>query len=364
MKIKDITEFLETIAPIAFQESYDNSGMLIGNENEELTGILITLDTTEEVLEEAIRKKANLIISHHPLIFKGLKQLTGKNYVERTAIKAIKNGINVYAMHTNLDNVVSGVNAILSQKLNLKMCTVLKTMNDHLRKLVTFVPTDYSEKIRQALFDAGAGRIGNYDSCSFTAQGNGSFKAGDNTNPFVGKKNSLHIEAEDRIETIYPKHLEATILKTLIASHPYEEVAYDLYSINNTYEKAGAGMIGELETEMKLRDFLQLVKQTLKTGMLKYTGDLDQNVKKIAVCGGSGAFLLKDAIKRKADVFLSADFKYHDFFDAENKIIIVDAGHYETEQFTKELIFDLLIKKFNTFACFLSEQNTNPINYI
>jgi dinuclear metal center YbgI/SA1388 family protein len=364
MIIKEIINYLETIAPLSLQESYDNSGLLTGNVNDDITGVLITLDTTEEVVMEAVKKKANLIISHHPFIFKGIKKLTGTNYVEKTLIKAIKNDIAVYALHTNLDNVQHGVNDALSRKLNLKNCKILKVMNEQLMKLVTFVPLEYSEKVQQSLFNAGAGHIGNYDNCSFTIQGTGSYRAGENTKPFRGEKTKMHYEPEIRIETVFPKYLKSNIINALISAHPYEEVAYDIYTLNNVFQKTGAGIVGELEPEQNIYEFLKFVKNKLNAQMIKHTEVLKKNVKKIAICGGSGSFLLQDAVNEKADVFISSDFKYHDYFDADKRIMIIDAGHYETEQFTKELIFDLLIKKFNTFACYLTEINTNPINYI
>ncbi len=364
MKIKDLTNYLESIAPLSLQESYDNAGLITGNKNDELKGVLITLDTIEEVVEEAIQKGANLIISHHPIIFKGLKKITGKNYVERTIIKAIKNDIAIYAIHTNIDNVDSGVNAMLCKKLNLINCKILKPIKNELRKLITFVPEDKAEEVRKAIFNAGAGQIGNYDNCSFNSSGTGTFRAGENTNPYVGEKNKIHFENETKIETVYPKHLEHKILSALFQSHPYEEVAYDIYSLENKYNKAGAGMIGELNEPEDALIFLNKIKKNLNSASIRHTNLFNKKIKKVALCGGSGSFLLRDAIAQKADIYISGDFKYHEFFDADNKIIIADAGHYETEQFTKELIFDVLMKKYTNFACFLSEVNTNPINYL
>ena len=364
MKIKDITNYLESIAPLSLQESYDNAGLITGNKNDELKGVLITLDTIEEVVEEAIQKGANLIVSHHPIIFKGLRKITGKNYVERTIIKAIKNDIAVYAVHTNIDNVDTGVNAMLCKKLNLINCTILKPIKNELRKLVTFVPADKADDVRKAILKAGAGKIGNYDNCSFSSSGTGTFKAGEKTNPYVGEKNKIHFENEIKIETVFPKHLENKILKALFQSHPYEEVAYDIYSLENNYNKAGAGMIGELKEAEDALTFLNKIKSNLNSASIRYTKLTGRKIKKVALCGGSGSFLLGDAIAQKADIYISGDFKYHEFFDADNKIIIADAGHYETEQFTKELIFDVLMEKYTNFACFLSEVNTNPINYL
>ncbi len=364
MKIKEITKVLEEYAPLSIQESYDNAGLLTGNFETEVSGILLTLDTTEEVVEEAIEKGANLIISHHPIIFSGLKRITGANYIERTILKAIKNDIAIYASHTNMDNATNGVNSILCEKLALKNCKPLQPLGGILKKIVTFVPHENAEKLREALFAAGAGNIGNYDKCSYNTSGIGSFRAGENTNAFVGEKNILHFENETKIETIFYSHNKNLIIKALKENHPYEEPAYDIYSLDNFVENMGSGMIGELENEQDETEFLNFVKTTFKAERIKHTKLSGKKIKRVALCGGSGNFLLKTAINQNADIFISADFKYHDFFDADNKIVIADVGHFETEQFTKELFYSIVTKKFNNFACFFSQINTNPIKYL
>ena len=364
MKIQDIIKPLEELAPPYLQESYDNTGLLIGNLQNEVKKALITLDVTEALLQEAIHKKCGLIIAHHPLIFKSLKSITGKNATERIVEKAIKNNIAVYAIHTNLDNVDTGVNTILCSKLGLKNTKILSPKKELLRKLVTFCPADYAEKIRKAIFDAGAGHIGNYDSCSFNAPGTGSFRGSEDTNPFVGEKGKLHYENEIRIETVYPVYKEQAVLKALFDSHPYEEVAYDIYFLGNEYSRVGAGMIGELEKEIDEIGFLNKIKKTTGTGCIRHSQLLNRKIKKVAVCGGTGSFLIKDAKKARADVFITADVKYHEFFEAENKMVIADIGHYESEQFAKELIYNVLNKKFSNFAVLISETNTNSVNYL
>ncbi len=361
--VKQITTFLETIAPLALQESYDNAGLIIGDENIEVKGVLICLDSTEDVIEEALKHGCNLIIAHHPIVFSGLKKLNGKNYVERTVIKAIKNNVAIYAAHTNLDNVLEGVNAKICERLGLKNCTILSPMKNLLKKLVTFCPVDHAEKVRTALFDAGSGQIGNYDECSFNAEGTGTFRAGEGTSPFVGEKGKQHHEKEIRIETIFESYLETKIIRALLETHPYEEVAYDIYSLDNSYRETGSGMIGELEAPMEEIAFLALLKSTMKTGCVRYTKLTGKKITRVAVCGGSGSFLLNDAIRQGAQVFVTSDFKYHQFFDADGKIVIADIGHYESEQFTKDLFHDLLVKNFSTFAVRLSEVGTNPVNY-
>jgi len=364
MLLKQITNFIESVAPLAFQESYDNAGLIIGHPDDEISGILITLDVTEEILDEAISKKLNLIVCHHPIVFSGLKKLNSKNYIERCVVKAIKNNIAIYAAHTNLDSVFGGVNSKICEKLNLHNCKILAPASAFLKKLVTFVPVADAEKVRKALFEAGAGHIGNYDSCSFYQTGNGTFRGNDLTNPYVGEKNQLHTEEETRIETIFPKHIQSKVIDALLKSHPYEEVAYDIYPLDNEYTQAGIGMIGELQEPVNELDFLRKIKAAFNCEVVKHTQLLGKPISKVAVCGGSGSTYLSKAMAQKADIFISGDFKYHQFFDAENQIIIADIGHYESEQFTKEVFYELLTKKFPKFAVHLSDFSTNPVSYL
>ncbi len=364
MKLKEITDHLETYAPLAYQESYDNSGLICGDDAMDITAALICLDSTEAVIDEAITKGCNLVIAHHPIVFSGLKKFNGKNYVERVIIKAIKNNIAIYAAHTNVDNVYNGVNAKIAEKLGLIKGTILAPQNNLLKKLITFCPEGKAEEVHKALFAAGAGHIGNYDQCSFNSHGTGTFRAGEGSHPYVGEQGKQHREKETKIEIIYTLHSESRVIKALIKAHPYEEPAYDLISLTNTNDRVGAGIIGELPTEVDEMSFLKQLKQSMKTDCIRYTALRDKNVKKVAVCGGSGSFLLNNAIQSGADIFVTSDFKYHQFFDAENRIVIADIGHYESEQFTTELFYDILKKKFNTFALHLSKINTNPINYL
>ncbi len=364
MKIKDIIKPLEDLAPPYLQESYDNTGLLIGNPQSEIKKVIITLDVTEALLQEAIDKKCDLIISHHPLIFKGLKSITGRNATERIVEIAIRRDIAIYAIHTNLDNVDNGVNAVLCEKLGLKNTKILSPKKELLRKLVTFCPEDHAEKVREAIFNAGAGHIGDYDSCSFNTPGTGSFRGSEDTNPFVGEKGKLHYENEVRLETIYPIYKEKAILNALFDAHPYEEVAYDIYFLGNEFSRVGAGMIGELEKEVDEIDFLNKIKKITGVGCIKHSQLLNGKIKRVAVCGGSGSFLINDAKRNGADIFLTGDVKYHDFFEAENKMMIADIGHYESEQFAKELIYSVLNENFSNFAVLISETNTNSVNYL
>ncbi|HXB41417.1 MAG TPA: Nif3-like dinuclear metal center hexameric protein [Bacteroidia bacterium] len=364
MLIKDILSVIEDFAPPALQESYDNSGIQCGDVNEKAKSALLCLDVTKEVLNEAVRKECNLIIAHHPLIFSPIKKLTGDNYIQQILISAIKRNICIYACHTNADNVRMGVNKKIAAKLSLQNVKILQQKKGLLKKLVTFCPAKQAEEVRNALFKAGCGEIGNYTNCSYNSEGKGTFKANADANPFVGKKNELHTEPEIRIETVFETYKESKVIKALHKAHPYEVVAYDIYSLDNKHPEIGLGMIGELSKSVAEKEFLNSLKEIFNAGCIKHTELMNKKVKRVALCGGSGSFLLKDAIAAKADVFITADFKYHQFFDAENKLVIADIGHYETEQFTPEIFYEVIRKKLPKFAAHLSKQNTNPVNYL
>ena len=364
MQIKDITGFLESIAPLAYQESYDNSGLIVGDKNATVKKVLITLDCTEAVVDEAIKEKCQLIVAHHPIVFSGLKKLNGKTYVERVVMKAIKHDIAIYAIHTNYDNVLSGVNAMICEKLGIVDCKILAPKKGLLKKLYTFIPIKDYDRVRQALFDAGAGYIGNYSEASFNTIGMGTFKGNEKANPAIGKKGKREQVEEGKLEVIFPANIESRVVATLKAEHPYEEVAYDIISLDNTLQDVGSGMIGRLKKPMDELAFLKKVKKELKAGVVKYTPLLGKMVETVAVCGGSGKFLLPDAMASKADVYITSDIKYHEFFDTEGQILLADVGHYESEQYTRDLLFRHLSKKFPTFAFLLSKVNTNPVNYI
>jgi dinuclear metal center YbgI/SA1388 family protein len=364
MTLSEITNYLETLAPRSYQESYDNSGLITGNPAMEVTGVLVSLDCVEAVIDEAITAGANLVVAHHPIVFKGLKRLTGGNYVERTIIKAIKNDIAIYAIHTNLDNIINGVNRKICEKIGLTNLRVLVPKRDTLTKLVTFIPKDHTEKVLDALYAAGAGQIGKYQNCSFRVEGTGTFQPTGEANPYLGESGKQESVKEDRVEVIFAKHLTSRIMKSLRQAHPYEEVAHYLSDLVNENQEVGSGMIGELAAPQEPMTFLKGLKQQMQLNTIRHTRLIDRPVKKVAVCGGSGSFLLPDAMHAGADVYISADFKYHEFFDADGKITIADIGHYESEVFTKELIQDVLMKKFPTFAINFSNTVTNPISYI
>jgi dinuclear metal center YbgI/SA1388 family protein len=364
MKVKEITNLIEEFAPITLQEQYDNCGLITGNYETEITGVLIALDCIESVVDEAIKKGLNMIVSHHPIIFSGIKKINGNNYIERVIIKAIKNDIAIYAAHTSLDNIASGVNGFIAQKLGVTIEGVLAPRKNIFKKLVTFCPTEHAEKVRKAIFSAGAGAIGNYNECSFNTNGIGTFNGNEHANPFVGVPNKQHTEPEVRIETIFPSYLKSKVILSLLESHPYEEVAYDIYPLENTFSNIGSGVFGSLEKEKTEEEFLIELKNKMNCKIIRHTSLRSKPVKKVAICGGSGSFLLENAINVEADIFVSADFKYHQFFDADGKIVIADIGHFESEQFTSELFYKILIKKFPKFAVHLSTVNTNPINYL
>ena len=363
MQIADVISIIEKEIPLSYAEDFDNVGLLVGNKTEDLKGILVTLDTTEAVVDEAIDKGCNFICSFHPIIFKGLKSLTGKTYVERTVLKAIQNNIAIYAIHTALDNSIVGVNKMICNQLNLKNTEILIPQKNTLKKLTTYVPKNQAEALRTALFNAGAGDIENYSNCSFNIEGNGTFKGNDFSNPVIGKKNELHTEPETQISVIFQKHLEGNILTALHKNHSYETVAYEVISIENKNQTIGIGMIGELETELNESAFLEYLKAHMQTSTIRHSNFLNKNVKRVAVLGGSGAFGINAAKKAKADVYVTSDLKYHDFFSAENSILLADIGHYESEQFTKNGLVALLTKKIHNFAVSLSETNTNPVKY-
>lgn len=363
MKLRKLIESLEQWAPLNYQEDYDNAGLIVGSPNDEIHAALVSLDCTEQIVDEAIEKHCNLIISHHPIVFKGLKKLNGKNYVERVVMKAIKNNIALYAIHTNLDSVATGVNAKICERLGIENTQILVPKLGILKKLVTFCEHKDAEQLRNALFAAGAGNISHYSDCSFNLEGVGTFKGDEQSNPTLGRAGVREYANETRIEVIFKIQDERRLLSTLFEHHPYEEVAYDIYALENKLQSVGSGMVGTLPEEMDGIDFLRLVKTQMDASVLRHTDLLPKKIKKVAVCGGSGSFLLKNAIAAGADAFVTADFKYHEFFDAEDKIVIVDIGHFESEQFTSNLLIDNIQEKFPNFAIRLTEHNTNPINY-
>jgi dinuclear metal center YbgI/SA1388 family protein len=363
MKLKDLCSYLDSVVPLSFQESYDNSGLQVGQPENDITSALLTIDVTTDVVNEAVRAGCSLIISHHPVIFGGIKTLTGKTTAERIIISAIKNNVAIYSSHTNLDNVYNGVSMMLAGKLGLQNLRILSPNKKKLLKLVTYIPEKHLSRVSEALFEAGAGVIGNYDRCGFGVAGTGSFRAGESANPYAGEIGKTHFEKEVRFETILFTHLKEKVIAALLDSHPYEEVAYDLYSLENDNINEGSGCIGELDEPVMEKDFLKMLSSRLDAKGIRHSKTRGKLIQKVALCGGAGSFLLGEAISGKADAFVTSDIKYHTFMEAENKILLVDCGHYETEKFSTEILYDLIVKKFPKFAVRFSEINTNPVNY-
>ncbi|HXS36513.1 MAG TPA: Nif3-like dinuclear metal center hexameric protein [Flavipsychrobacter sp.] len=364
MRVKDIINSIEEFAPVVYQESYDNSGLQIGDPLEEVKGVLLTLDLTEDIIREAISRKCNLIIAHHPLLFSGLKRISNDTYTERIVKETIRNNINIYAAHTNMDNMKNGVNAKIAEKLGLIDLSILAKAAGTLFKLYTYAPLEAADNVLQAMFAAGAGEIGKYKECSFNTNGVGSFKPGSNANPAIGKAGGEREQVvEAKIEVLVQKHNKKQVLRALFESHPYEEVAYELVALENANQDIGAGIVGNLPNPLSEKEFLTLLQKQMKLDCIRHTALTGKKVNKIAICGGAGSFLLKDAISAGADFFVTADFKYHQFFDADGKIVIADIGHYESEQFTIELFQEILNKKFPNFAILLSSLSTNPVKY-
>ncbi|HNP32740.1 MAG TPA: Nif3-like dinuclear metal center hexameric protein [Flavobacterium sp.] len=364
MKIKEILSILEQMAPLAYAEDFDNVGLLVGNQENEATGVLVCHDALESVIDEAISKNCNLVVCFHPIIFSGLKKITGKNYVERSVLKAIKNDIAIYAVHTAMDNHKHGVNKIFADALGLVNTRILVPKQNFIQKLITYTIPENVEELRNALFDAGAGKIGNYEDCSFNSKGIGTYMGNEDSNPEIGQRFEFVENEEIKIEVTFEKHLQSKILKALFANHVYEEVAYEIYDLQNTHQNIGLGMVGELKSSMSEGDFLSFVKDKMKCGSIRHSEFLGKSIKKVAVLGGSGSFAIKNAIQANADVFLTADLKYHNFYEAENQLVLADIGHFESERFTKNYIVDFLKKKILNFAIIFSEENTNPVKYL
>jgi dinuclear metal center YbgI/SA1388 family protein len=364
MRLKDLCSFLDSAVPLSFQEGYDNAGLQVGQPEKEVNSALLTLDVTEDILDEAGYAGCDVIISHHPLIFNGIKRLSGKTPAEKILLKAIRQDVAVYSAHTNLDVLDNGVSRKMASKMNLANIRVLSPLKNRLLKLVTYIPDNHFNKVRDALFNAGAGVIGNYDRCGFSTSGTGSFRAGEDTTPFSGERGSEHFEKETRFETVLFSHLKDKVIRALLDSHPYEEVAFDLYNLENQNIEFGMGSIGELPVALEEKEFLKLLSEVFSARGIRYSKPTGNKITKVAMCGGAGSTLIHDAIAAGADAFVTADIRYHTFFDTGEKLLLVDIGHFESEKFSAEILYDLIIKKFPTFAVRFSEKNTNPINYL
>lgn len=360
--IRQVIAAIEEFAPLALQESYDNAGLQVGDASLTATGALLCVDVTEAVVDEAVRLGVNLIVAHHPLLFRPLKRIVGSNYIERVVMKALRHDIAIYAAHTNLDAVA--VNHYWAQKLQLTNVEVLQPIENMLYKLVVYVPDAHTDTVRSAIFTAGAGTIGNYDCCSYTVKGEGTFRAGENTQPYCGQQGVLHREPETRLEIVLPRYMTGTVVKALLQAHPYEEPAYDLIPIANTYTQAGIGVVGNLPQETDALQLLNQVKEQCNCGSVRHTATGREKVRRVALCGGAGSSLIRAAIGAGADVFITGEIGYHQFFGYDNQIILAEIGHYESEQHTKDIFCDVITKKIPNFATYYTTVETNPIKYL
>ena len=351
-------------APLPLQDGFDNAGLQVGLTDAEVTGVLLCLDVTEAVVDEAVALGCNLIVSHHPLIFSPLKRVTGATYVERCVIKALANGIAVYSAHTNLDNAPGGVNYRIAAKLGLQNVRILVPKEGALLKLSVYVPVAHADAVRSALFAAGCGNIGNYGSCSYNAVGYGTFEAGEGANPFCGSVGSLHKEEEVRIDTIMPAYIKGRVVKALMAAHPYEEPAFDIYPLQNSWNSVGAGIIGELPVAVGETAFLQQVKDTFAVGSVRHTGLLGKAVKRVALCGGAGGSFAGAAVAAGADVYITGEARYHDLFNYDGTMVVAVIGHYESEQFTMEIFKEIISGACPQVQVKTTSVCTNPIHYM
>jgi len=363
MTIRDVILKIESRLPLQQAEDFDNVGLLFGLPERNVSGILVCHDALESVVEEAIRRNCNLIVCFHPIIFSGLKTLTGKNYVERAVLKAIENKVAIYAVHTAFDNDLFGVNAGICEKLGLKNTRILQPKKNNLKQLTVFVPSEYSGQVREALFAEGAGSIGFYDECSFTVNGRGTFRPVEGSNPFSGQQNIRENADEDMVSVIFEAYKQGRIIAAMKEAHPYEEVAHQVYQLDNDHPYCGLGMFGELEQEMDENDFMMMVRETFGLQVIRHSAYTGRKIKRVGVLGGSGADGIHAALAAKCDAYLTGDLKYHDYFKAESRMLICDIGHYESEQWVTQQLFEILSQKFSTFAVSKSSEKTNPVNY-
>lgn len=364
MLVGDIIKVLEQYAPINLQEDYDNCGLQVGSKAAPCSGVLLCVDVTPEIVEEAIERKCNLIVSHHPLLFKGLKRITGATLVEQTVMKAIAGGVNIYSSHTAMDNALGGVSWQMASKLGLQNVETLEKQSGRIMKLSVMVPDDYADRVRLALFAAGAGKMGNYDSCSFSVTGTGSFRALDGANPFVGDRLTVHNEPETRVDVLLPVWLKHKVEDALLETHPYEVPAYEFILLDNLSD-TGSGVVGNFPESVPVAEFIDKVKSAFGSPVVRCTRfEPDLMLRRVAMCGGAGAFLIKNAIASGAQVFVTSDSRYHDFVDYSGNILLVDIGHYESEQCTKDIFYRIITEKFANFAVYYSEKEKNPINYL
>lgn len=363
LPLKTLLAGLEQWVPFVWQENYDNAGLILGDPNQQIRKALVCFDVTPEVVDEAVRNEADLILSHHPAIFKGIKRINPASRLGYMLKQSLCHDIAWCALHTNLDNTLSGVNSWLCEHLGLQEVRPLVPLQGIYGKLQVYVPEAYAEKLRQALAEAGCGAGTKYDTCSYTSRGEGRFRAGSQAHPFTGRIGELHCEAECKIECLYPLHKTRQVLDVLRTNHPYEEPAFDLLPLQNEAVEQGAGAIGILPETMQERELLDKLKELTGVHCIRHSGFQGRRIKKIALCGGSGGSFIANACGQKADVYITGDLKYHDFTDTEPGTWLVDIGHFESEKFAMELIFRFIRKNFPNFAVSISEQAKNPVSF-
>lgn len=363
MKISEITGAIEKYAPLWLQEEWDNAGLQVGDTDREATGAVLCVDATEAIVDEAIDRGVNLVISHHPLLFRGLKRITGRTATERIVAKALKHDIAIYSAHTNMDSAPGGVSWATGRRAGLTAMRTLVPQQGRLMKLAVFVPSAYSNAVSEALWNAGAGRMGNYDRCAYMTDGRGTYRPLPGADPAIGTVGQSHTEAETRIEVVFPTAISGRVVQAMLKAHPYEEPAFDLIPLANDITSAGLGVIGSLKTPMPASEYIAWVKQALGIGAIPYAGDARRMVHRVALCGGAGAEFIGNAIAAGADLYMCGDLKYHDFTTHADSIVLADIGHYESEQCTKEIFYDIIQKNFPNFATYYAEEDKNPISY-
>lgn len=366
MTIKEFQKSFESILPPAIAWKNDNVGLQVGNGNDKITGVVVALDATMEIALEAKKNKANLVVTHHPLLFYPLKNVTSDSRIGELVLWFAQHNINLYAAHTNLDSVKWGVNFALATALGLKNVTILSPMKESLTKIVVFVPHDYVEKVAEAMHAAGAGTFTKYDQCSFRTEGTGTFRGMNDAKPFLGKVGMLEKAKEIRLEMLCEHWKINSVLSAMVKAHPYEEVAYDIYPLINENTEYGLGAIGNLPKKMNEKEFLGLVQKTLGTPMLRFSPS-SRTVQRIAVCGGSGSEFIANALHQHADAMITADLRYHTFQAYEHQLLLIDAGHYETERFVlpvlAEKIKEILKQQTTSIKVFITKHSTNPVKY-
>lgn len=365
MKIEEVIAYLEQKFPLHWQEDFDNCGIQCGDKEREITGVMVCFDLSEKVIEEAIVKNCNMVVSHHPIIYRtGLKKVEPTNRVGKIICKALENKILLYSMHTNMDSGLNGGNVLFAHKLGLENLQVLSPKTDMLKKLVVFVPIEDAIQLREALFEAGAGSLGKYKNCSYNVKGMGTFTPTEGAEPTIGSVGVSEQVAEERIEVVFPAHAQKKIVEVLFKNHPYEEPAFDIIKLENLNNHIGLGRVGEIPEPMEVESFLLFAKQQLNLQVIKYSGNIGKKIKKVAVCGGGGASFVMDALSMGADIYMTGDIKYHDFFLPENKMIVADIGHFEGENFIREIIYNEINDFFTNFASYISEEEKLEINLI